>query len=77
MPNISRTKDNQTMEFCQLMEYHTKNILLEISYTKCGGETSPRNFFEKSKLSICLDQYSKVLDSLFLLCVKLRAIEIC
>ena len=31
------------------------------SYAKCGGETSPRPFSEKLKLSISLDQQSKVL----------------
>ena len=43
-PNISRGKGNQTMEFGQLIEYNMKNIFLEKSYTKCGGETSPRPF---------------------------------
>ena len=32
-----------------------KHFLLEKSYTKCGGETSPNPFFKKSKLSISLD----------------------
>ena len=36
------------------------------SYRKCSGETFPRPFDEKQKLSISLDQYSKVLCSLFL-----------
>ena len=53
-----------------------RNIFLKTSYTKCGGETSPRPFPEKLKLSIPLNQYSKVLYSLFLLYGKLRAIEI-
>ena len=52
------------------------NTFLEKSCTKCGGETSPRLFSEKLKLDITLDQYSKVLYSLLLLYVKLRAIEI-
>ena len=30
------------MEFGQLIEYNLRNIFLEKSYTKCGGETSPR-----------------------------------
>ena len=38
-PNISRRKSKQTMKFGQLIEYNTKNIFLEKSYTKCGGET--------------------------------------
>ena len=34
--------------------YHEKQNYWK-SYTKCGGETSPRPFSEKSKLSISLD----------------------
>ena len=33
-----------------------RKIFLEKSYRKCGGETSPRLFSEKSKLSISPDQ---------------------
>ena len=65
------------MKFGQLIECNMRNIFLEKSYTKCGGETSPRPFTEKLKLSISLDQYSKDLYSLFLLYAKLRAIAIC
>ena len=72
LPNISRTKGNQTMKLGQLIGYNKKNIFLEISYTEYGGETSPRPFFKKSKLSIYLDQQSKVLYSLYLLHTKLR-----
>ena len=32
-----------------------RNIFLEKAYTKCGGKTSPRPFFEKLELSISLD----------------------
>ena len=53
-----------------------RNIFLENSYTKCGGETSPRSFFEKLKLIISLNHWSKVLYSLFLLYGKLRTIKI-
>ena len=53
-----------------------RNIVLEKSYTECGGENGPRLFSEKLTLTISLDQYSKVLYSLFLLYAKLRAIEI-
>ena len=56
LSNISRSKSNQTMNFGQLIEYNMRNIFLEKSYTKCGGETSPRPFSEKLKLSISLDQ---------------------
>ena len=63
LPNISRSKGNQTM----------KNLFFQKSYTKCGGQTIPRPFSKKSKLSVSL---SKVLCSLVLLYAKLRAIEI-
>ena len=55
LPNIWRSKGNQTMKFGQLIEYNMKNIFLEKSYTKCGGETIPRPFSKKPKLSISLD----------------------
>ena len=42
-----------------------ENIFLEKAYTKYGGETSPRPFPEKLKLSISLDQQSEFLLSLF------------
>ena len=54
------------MKFGQLIEHNMRNIFLEKSY-KCRGETSRRPFFEKSKLSITLEQQSKMLYSLFLL----------
>ena len=54
--NISRSKGNLTMKFGQLIGGNIKNVFLEKSYAKCGGETSPRPFSEKLKLSISLDQ---------------------
>ena len=56
LPNISRSKGNQTMKFGQLKEYNITSIFVEKSYTNCGGETIPRLFSKKSKLSISLDQ---------------------
>ena len=76
LPNISRNKGSQTMEFGQLIEYNMRNIFLENSHTKSSGETSPRPFSGKLKMSISLGQWSKVLCSLFLLNPKFRAIEI-
>ena len=38
----SRSKGKQAMKFGQLTEYNIKNICLEKSNTKCGGEASPR-----------------------------------
>ena len=56
LPNISRSKGNQTMKFGQLIEYNLGNILLEKSYTECSEETILRSFSKKQKLSISLDQ---------------------
>ena len=44
------------MKFGQLVDYNIRNNFLEKSYSKCGGENSPRRFSEKLKLSIPLDQ---------------------
>ena len=60
LTNIARTKGNQTMKFAQLTEYNIRNIFLEKSYTKWGGETIPRPFSKNSKLSISRDQFSIV-----------------
>ena len=57
---MSRNKSNLTMKFGQLIEYNMRNIFLEKSYTKCDGKASP-TFFSRPKLSISLDQQSKVL----------------
>ena len=44
------------MKFGQLIECNIRKIFLEKSYTICDGETSPRPFSEKLKLSMSLDQ---------------------
>ena len=44
------------MKFGQLIEYNMRKIFLEKSYAKYGGETIPRMFSKKSKLSISLDK---------------------
>ena len=49
LPNISKSKGNQTMKFCQLMEYNMRNIFLE--------KLVPDRFIKKSKL----DQLSEML----------------
>ena len=41
LPNIPRSKGNQTMKFGQLIEYNMRNSFVEKSYTKCAGETIP------------------------------------
>ena len=72
LPNILRSKGNQAMKFCQLKKYSMRNIFHEKSYSKCGGETSPRRSYKKSKLSISLNQQSEMLHSLFLLYVQVE-----
>ena len=52
LPNISRSIGNQTMNFGQSIECSMRNIFLETTYGKCGGETSPRPFSKKLKLNI-------------------------
>ena len=47
LPDISRSKGNQAMKFGQLIEYNMKNIFLEKSYAKCGGETNSKPFSGK------------------------------
>ena len=44
------------MKFGQLIEYNMRNVFLQKSYTKCGGESGPRSFSEKLSLNISLDQ---------------------
>ena len=72
LPNIARSKANQAMTLSQLIEYNIRNIFIEKSYANCGGETRPRPFSEKLKLSISWHQYFQVLHSLFLFNGKLR-----
>ena len=56
LTNISRGKGNQTIKFGQLLEYNMRNIFLEKSYAKYGGETIRTPFSKKPKLSLSLDQ---------------------
>ena len=53
LPNISKSKENQTMKFGQLIENEMRNIFLEKSYAKCGGEASNRCFI-KNQTSVYL-----------------------
>ena len=46
LPNISRSKCNQIMEFGQLIEYNMKNIFPEKSYTKCGEKLLSDSFLK-------------------------------
>ena len=44
------------MKFGHIIKHNMRNIFLEKSYTKYGGETIPRPISEKSKSRISLDQ---------------------
>ena len=55
-PSVSRSKDNKTIKFGQLIEYNMRKNFIEKSCTKCGGESIPRPFSKISKLSLSLDQ---------------------
>ena len=67
LPNILRSKGNQTMKFGQLIYCNMRNIFLEKLYTKCNGETSPKPFK--------IEQISGSIILKFLLHAKFRAIE--
>ena len=57
--------DDDANYLAVLIEYSMRNIVLEKSYIICGREPIPSPFSKKTKLSISLDQYSKVLYILF------------
>ena len=44
LSNISRRKINQTIKCGQLIEYNIRNIFVENTYLKYGGEANPRPF---------------------------------
>ena len=75
LTNISRNKDNQAVEFGQLIEYNMRNIFLGKLHTKCGGETISRLFSKNSKLNLSLDQIVWSFMQ-FVLYAKLRINEI-
>ena len=56
LTNILGVKGNQAMKLRQLIEYNMRIIFLEKSNTKYGGETIPRSFSKKSRLSVSLDE---------------------
>ena len=47
LSNISRSKGNKAMKFCQFIEHNIRNIFFEKSQTKLAGETIPRPFIKK------------------------------
>ena len=56
LPNISRSKGNQTTKLGQLIGYNMRKIFPEILYKKYGGEL----VLDTSKLSIYLNQQSEI-----------------
>ena len=56
------------MRFGYFIESNMRKIVVEKSYRKCAGETIPRPVSKKSKLSISLDQYGKVLKFVSVVC---------
>ena len=78
LANVLRSKGNQTLKFGQLIEYNMRNIFLENLYAKCNRETILRPARKKVKIEHISGSmwWSKVLYSLFLLHVKLKAIKI-
>ena len=45
LPNISKSQDNQTMKFGELIEYNKRNMFLQKSCRERGRETSSRPLF--------------------------------
>ena len=72
LPNISRSKDNQTMKFGQLMEYNMRNIFLEKSHTKKGGKTIARPISKNLKIERNPGSIVQSFCILFLLYAKLK-----
>ena len=60
LSNISRSKYNQTMKFGQLIEHNMRNIFLEKSLKNVLEKLILDPFLKSQKLSISLDQKSKV-----------------
>ena len=56
LPDISKSNDNQTMKFGQLIEYNVRNIVLEQSCRKWSRETSSRRLFVFQKSSTANEQ---------------------
>ena len=73
LPNISRSKGNQTKKFGLLIKYVT---FREQSHTKCGGETITDLFLKIKLYFISRSIVQSFIQFLFVY-AKVRAIEIC
>ena len=49
LPDTSRSRENQTMKFRQLIKYNKRNIFFEKYCAKWGGETSPTPFLKRNQ----------------------------
>ena len=69
LPNISRSKANQTRRFGQFVEYNMVNIFLEKLYTKYDREASRRPFSYKIKIKhISGSTVLSVIKFVFIVC---------
>ena len=80
LPNISRSKDNQTMKSGQLIEWKKKTFLLKNHTQNMAEKLFPEPFLRNqnitvSKVYLWINSL-KVLYNLFLLYANLRAIWI-
>ena len=75
LSNISRSKGNQTLKFDQLIKYTIKTIFLKKHTQNVVRKLVSDPSIIKSKLRISLDQQPKVLQSLFLLYIKVEFYE--
>ena len=75
LPSISRSKGSQTLKFGQSTEDNMRNIFLEKSNTKCGGEFISRPFSKKSKLKHIPGSIVKGFIQFVFIVAKLRAIS--
>ena len=64
LPNISQIKDNQTMKFCQLIEYNQINACLQKLWGKWGKEnaSTPLFIFQKCLIWDDLDSSMAIFD---------------
>ena len=76
LPDISRSKGNQTIAFCHLIDYNKRNIFLEKSWTKCDAETGPRPFLKIQYWAYLCITSLKFIKIVFIVCPKSRTTKI-
>ena len=57
LPNISRSKESETMKLGHLIEYKMRKTFREKSYTKCDGEECYRNILKVSYILLAFTSY--------------------